>query len=127
MGAFGRTTAPTSIGGGCRGEAGRTGPVSLLAGDRVAVVQLHRGLGAVGLGDVRLVDAIAVGLDTVEGGPRVFGGYGRLDLRGGAAGQGRLAGTAAVAAMAAMAAAVSGLLAGDGVTGVQLHRDLGAV
>src|SRR3954471_12000079 len=76
------------------------GATLLLAGDREALVDLDRDLGAVGLGDVGLVHAVAVGLDPDEGRAGVLREYGCLDLLGRAAGQQRLVGALRLAGVA---------------------------
>jgi hypothetical protein len=69
------------------------GAVLAHAGDLELLVDRDLDLGAVGFADVRLVDAVAVGLDAQRGAVDLGEG-GRLDLLGGRARQGILAGAA---------------------------------
>src|SRR4051794_29567164 len=93
---------PIAVDRGCRGWRRPDRPGSLLAGDGETLVELDRDVTAVGLGDVRLVDAVNVGLDAVERGARILRDHGGLHAGQGVGGESSLTGTATVAAMAAV-------------------------
>ena len=104
----------------------RTG---LPAGDLEGLVDLDGDPLAAGRGQVGLVDAVGVGLDSQDGRPRVLGQRRRLDLGGGVAGEQVLvrplalglvdvaARPPAVTAGAAVGGAVAGYAVGAGLAG----------